>query len=856
MASSAAASPSSCAVVAGVSASAAPLCPVQTSMPCSLEFNLSSSSTPTNSPLPPSTPQQTLTKMNSGAEEPEYECYKLGKRKRSYNQVELTFSSANGTHSVAVADAKLVPGPELAPSDESDGTLLYDVRLVNGAMLRCSIYLVYAEPEPVTPPSSSDAKCPETTYRWRMVTRKCCTRGCEGRVLRPIKRYGRIGRRAPPNASPATPRADPNASPAAPAVVGGESPPQWTPPSPMDRKDYKHLFVSIDEASTHVHPFHPQIQLHGAHNPTLAGASAAAAAHPSAKKFRLLVAAHDPSDNTFLGTAVSGPIRVVANNDVPKGAAVISLDVSMPTSWKGFNMTDNAAAAAMQPMRQWDDAAVQTPRVASARRGPPPPPPLPRSMRTTKADGSEPSASAWKRATLKADTNVRETPVVARKTARRSAALSKPASAAVVPPTPNPPIPLADHAPLAAAAAATAATAATAASEVAAASATKAELMLSALLERQRRARNLRALDELFAREKLIERAQSQLGKKQAAHTRHKFRKAYLATTGHSVPSDHWSAQQKRGPKRLPEEEPEKEHRELKEAEEDALKKAHCEMNNSSHSTAQKIRWRSEQVVMRKEDRVEVFELKGWNAQHVVSVMTKMPVHAETSARAGKNWGFGLYPSSSQADRARSGFHYYDNADMRSNAPTCLASTIELVEDVWAALKEHATLNLRLAEWVARHEAACHKASGVMLGKSMLTNSWNVQGSTGGHEDTNNTPLCVTLILYPYGGRLATLRGYVDVPPMHVVVTEPGLLYRELHWGAYDVNSICNLSDEKLVAKDADRYAVSFYVSSRVHSKLVDNKESMKAAEEELVTHLQREIKMEKISNYFAKRLE
>ena len=308
MASSAAASPSSCAVVAGVSASAAPLCPVQTSMPCSLEFNLSSSSTPTNSPLPPSTPQQTLTKMNSGAEEPEYECYKLGKRKRSYNQVELTFSSANGTHSVAVADAKLVPGPELAPSDESDGTLLYDV--------------------------------------------------------------------------------------------------------------------------------------------------------------------------------------------------------------------------------------------------------------------------------------------------------------------------------------------------------------------------------------------------------------------------------------------------------------------------------------------------------------------------------------------------------------------IELVEDVWAALKEHATLNLRLAEWVARHEAACHKASGVMLGKSMLTNSWNVQGSTGGHEDTNNTPLCVTLILYPYGGRLATLRGYVDVPPMHVVVTEPGLLYRELHWGAYDVNSICNLSDEKLVAKDADRYAVSFYVSSRVHSKLVDNKESMKEAEEELVTHLQREIKMEKISNYFAKRLE
>ena len=42
--------------------------------------------------------------------------------------------------------------------------------------------------------------------------------------------------------------------------------------------------------------------------------------------------------------------------------------------------------------------------------------------------------------------------------------------------------------------------------------------------------------------------------------------------------SDHWSAEQKRGPKRkapIVEEEPEKEHRELNEAEDDALKKAH-----------------------------------------------------------------------------------------------------------------------------------------------------------------------------------------------------------------------------------------------------------------------------------------
>ncbi|GHP11665.1 hypothetical protein PPROV_001039300 [Pycnococcus provasolii] len=43
---------------------------------------------------------------------------------------------------------------------------------------------------------------------------------------------------------------------------------------------------------------------------------------------------------------------------------------------------------------------------------------------------------------------------------------------------------------------------------------------------------------------------------------------------------------------------------------------------------------RDDYSLVAKEDRVEVFELKGWNAQDVVGVMTKMPVHAETSARA------------------------------------------------------------------------------------------------------------------------------------------------------------------------------------------------------------------------------
>ena len=60
-----------------------------------------------------------------------------------------------------------------------------------------------------------------------------------------------------------------------------------------------------------------------------------------------------------------------------------------------------------------------------------------------------------------------------------------------------------------------------------------------ALLERQHRARNLRALDELFARESRYLKTMSQLGKRKAADPdlRHKFRKAYRAHVGSEVRS-------------------------------------------------------------------------------------------------------------------------------------------------------------------------------------------------------------------------------------------------------------------------------------------------------------------------------
>lgn len=45
---------------------------------------------------------------------------------------------------------------------------------------------------------------------------------------------------------------------------------------------------------------------------------------------RLLMSVHDPVTKELLGTTLSGPIRALANNDVPKGAAAIEMKVVLP----------------------------------------------------------------------------------------------------------------------------------------------------------------------------------------------------------------------------------------------------------------------------------------------------------------------------------------------------------------------------------------------------------------------------------------------------------------------------------------------------------------------------------------------
>jgi hypothetical protein len=51
---------------------------------------------------------------------------------------------------------------------------------------------------------------------------------------------------------------------------------------------------------------------------------------PNAPLRRLLFGIFAEDGGEFLGSGVSGPIRVLANNDVPKGAACLRIRASLP----------------------------------------------------------------------------------------------------------------------------------------------------------------------------------------------------------------------------------------------------------------------------------------------------------------------------------------------------------------------------------------------------------------------------------------------------------------------------------------------------------------------------------------------
>ncbi|KAK9865525.1 hypothetical protein WJX84_003195 [Apatococcus fuscideae] len=110
-------------------------------------------------------------------------------------------------------------------------------------------------------------------YEWECVTRDKCSHGCKGPVLMPMQRFGRH--------------------------LGGRKGEAKTPSS---------LHISVDEASNHV----------------------------GVRNFRLLFGVFAQDSKKLLGTAVTQPIRVFVNNDVPKGAGYIEVTVRCDDDWTGW----------------------------------------------------------------------------------------------------------------------------------------------------------------------------------------------------------------------------------------------------------------------------------------------------------------------------------------------------------------------------------------------------------------------------------------------------------------------------------------------------------------------------------------
>jgi hypothetical protein len=166
----------------------------------------------------------------------------------------------------------------------------YELTLRNHSKILLNVYVVYSQPQLVeNSPAGGDAE-----YAWKLVTRKFCKRGCKGPILRAIQRFGKLGKRCSEIWNSNYSKQD---------------------SSKESSKDHRFLFISIDEACTHVSQGDKKC------------------------RFRLLFSVEDAKTGESIGSAVSAPIRVLANNDAPNGAAFIKLQVPLEENWEGWKIS-------------------------------------------------------------------------------------------------------------------------------------------------------------------------------------------------------------------------------------------------------------------------------------------------------------------------------------------------------------------------------------------------------------------------------------------------------------------------------------------------------------------------------------
>ncbi|KAL4855418.1 hypothetical protein ACK3TF_003964 [Chlorella vulgaris] len=260
-------------------------------------------------PLATSLPHSWAEHSGPGTQLPDIRAYKLGKKRWSYNQVELVLGEVDGGARTATV--------------RQDSAVGFHVELESGAKLQAHIFLCYDKHASRNGGSSGDGAATEAGsehHAWHLVTRKDCCKGCEGRVLRSIQRFGRQAK-AKRCRNGATKPAAASADDAA----GGSAAAAPT----SSKKDPRFMYLSLDEACTHV----------------------------NASAFRLVAGIYNRQGTRLLATSVSPPIRVLANNDVPTGAARIKLEAHLPADWEGWapqapQLTPAEPQATSRPRKQ------------------------------------------------------------------------------------------------------------------------------------------------------------------------------------------------------------------------------------------------------------------------------------------------------------------------------------------------------------------------------------------------------------------------------------------------------------------------------------------------------------------------
>jgi len=191
------------------------------------------------------------------------------------------------TKSFSVVEANQVRQSQ--DEETAESSLRYELTLNNGSKILLNVYVVYSVPDEAT--KDGDEDC----YTWKLVKRGYCKRGCKGPILRAIQRFGKLGRRCSEIWSSTNYRSVKQLHDQA-----------------ANSKDHRFLFISIDEACTHV------------------------AMGDKKTRFRLLFGVDDARTGKKIGSAVSAPIRVLANNDAPNGAAYINMPIPLTENWEGW----------------------------------------------------------------------------------------------------------------------------------------------------------------------------------------------------------------------------------------------------------------------------------------------------------------------------------------------------------------------------------------------------------------------------------------------------------------------------------------------------------------------------------------